>query len=97
MTKAVAAAVVRNVRLTICAAMNCHSVCVNAVASVPRLMPTTAVRNTRRRPSRSTNGITRNAGNAPSRTHAVSWPASACASPKDSRMYFIAEPSIERS
>ena len=88
---------VRKVRLTICATMNCHSVCVKAVASVPRLIPITAVRNTRRRPSRSTNGTTKKAGIAPSRTYAVSRPASACSSPNDSRMYFIAEPSIERS
>jgi hypothetical protein len=77
-TNAVADAVRRNVRLSIWTATNCQALWTKAVARVPSLMPTTAARNTRRRPSRSMKGITKRAGMAPRRTSAVRRPTSDC-------------------
>ena len=96
-TNDVIAAETMNVRVAICAITNWSGDCASAVANEPTLMPAIESSRIRRRPIRSANGSSRNAGSAPSRVAAVNSPCSALSSPNVAAICGSALPSMPRS
>ena len=86
-----------NVRITNWPITNCSGDCASAVASAPRLMPAIEINRIRRRPIRSANGSSRNAGSAPNRAAAVNSPCAALSSPNVAAICGSALPSMPRS